>query len=149
MHSLVNTGLHLSSSGDASPVQYLEKQSESFFPGPFSDASFVGNEPSCSFVVRSTQGCHLLYQGGGKKTESSQLVPSPPKTSKPANLPQNPKLIPCLARRGTGALRQNCRKQAPSDSLPLQGRRALATEKERADRKKKDSYTFRRENTFG
>lgn len=121
----------------------------SFFPGPFSDASFVGDEPSCYFAVRSTQGCHLLYQGGGKKTESSQLVPSPPKTSKPASLPQNPKLIPCLACSGTGALRQNCRKQAPSHSLPLQGRRALGTEKERADRKTKDSYTFRRENTFG
>lgn len=122
-------------------AQCLEKQGKSFFPGPFSDARFVGDEPSCSSGVRSTQGGHPLYKGGGKKTGSSHLLPSPLETSKPANSPQN---VPCFTPRGYWCPQAEEQRTGSFWELPLQGRRHLAMiEGERADRKARDSYTLK------
>lgn len=136
MHNLVNTRLYLSSSWDASPVQHLEKRAKVFFLAPF---PFVGDELFCSekysglplsLPRRWEENWKLTYSSKSSQDgQTSQLTPKP---------------ITCHAHRGTGALRLNCSKQTPSDSLSLQGMRALATERERADRKARDSYTFRK-----
>lgn len=128
-------------------MQYLEKQGKIFFPGPFSDARFVGDKPSCFSGVRSTQGCHPLYKGGGKKTGSSPLLLRPLETSKPANIPQN---VPRFTHRGYWCPQAE-QQQTGSQSLPLQSRRDLPTDRWRESRtgKQKTPIPWGWENTFG
>lgn len=126
---------------DASPVQYLEKQSKSVFPGPFPDASFVGDEPSCSFVVRSTQGCYLLCWGGEKKTKSWQLVQVLPTQ---ANQPTYPKTYPMPCLQGYWCPQAELQQTSSFSQPSPPGQRTLTTERERAHRKARDSYTFRK-----
>lgn len=126
---------------DASPVQYLEKQSKSVFPGPFPDASSVGDEPSCHFVVKSTQGCYLLYGGGEKRTKSSQLVQVLPRQ---ANQPTYPNTYPMPCPQGYWCPRAELQQTSSFSQPSPPGQRALATERERAHRKARDSYTFRK-----
>ena len=128
-------------------VQYLEQQGKGFFPGAFSDAHSVGDEPSCSSGVRSTQGCHPLYKRRGKKTGISHLCPSPQDKQASQLTPKRPMLYPqgLLLPSGRTAANRLLRRASPSRQ---EGSSNWRREREQTG-KQETPIPWGWENTFG